>query len=140
MTRAWLHDFFVWHVIYRHKCMHMNVYIHNTTKCAHTHTHTHNFCSNYQCVCAQLLSRVQLFVVPWTVAPRLLRPWGLPGENTGVGCHFLLQGVSPTQGSNPRLLHWRAGSLSLSHLRPKPKTQNNDFQFCPFLAKHKTKQ
>ena len=24
-----------------------------------------------------------------------------PSKNTGVGCHFLLQGIFPTQGSNP---------------------------------------
>ena len=30
-----------------------------------------------------------------------------PGKNTGVGCHFLLQGIFPTQGSNPGLLHCR---------------------------------
>ena len=29
-----------------------------------------------------------------------------PGKNTGVGCHALLQGIFPTQGSIPRLLHW----------------------------------
>ena len=38
---------------------------------------------------------------------RLLRPWDSPGENTGVGCHFLLQGIFLTQGSNPDLLHCR---------------------------------
>ena len=27
--------------------------------------------------------------------------------NTGVGCRFLLQGIVPTQGSNPGLLHYR---------------------------------
>ena len=32
---------------------------------------------------------------------RLLRPWDSPGKNTGVGCHFLLQEIFPTQGSNP---------------------------------------
>ena len=31
----------------------------------------------------------------------------LPGKNTGVGCHFLLQGIFPTQGSNPSLPHCR---------------------------------
>ena len=30
-----------------------------------------------------------------------------PGENTGVGCHVLLQGIFPTQGSNPGLPHCR---------------------------------
>ena len=37
-----------------------------------------------------------------------------PGKNTGVGCHALLQGIFPIQGSNPRFLvylHWEAGSL-----------------------------
>ena len=40
-----------------------------------------------------------------------------PDKNTGVGCHALLQGIFPTQGSNPhllRLLHWQTGSLPLS--------------------------
>ena len=36
---------------------------------------------------------------------RLLCPWNSPGKNTGVGCHSLLQGIFPTQGSNPGLLH-----------------------------------
>ena len=34
----------------------------------------------------------------------LLCPWDSPGKNTGVGCHALLQGIFPTQGSNLRLL------------------------------------
>ena len=36
-----------------------------------------------------------------------------------MGCHFLLQGIFPTQGSNLSLLgllHWQVGSLPLSHL------------------------
>ena len=46
---------------------------------------------------------------------RLFCPWDFPGKNTGVGCHFLLQGIFPTQGLNLRLLHWQADSLPLSH-------------------------
>ena len=45
--------------------------------------------------------------------------WDSPGKNTGVGCHFLLQGIFLTQGSNPcllHLLHWQENSLPLSHL------------------------
>ena len=41
-------------------------------------------------------------------------PWNFPGKNTGVRCHFLLQRIFPTQGSNLHLLclpHWWAGSL-----------------------------
>ena len=47
---------------------------------------------------------------------RLLYSWNFPSKNTGVGYHFLLQGIFLTQGSNPRLLHWQADSLPLSHL------------------------
>ena len=46
---------------------------------------------------------------------RLLCPWNFPGKNTGVGCHFLLQGILPTQGSNPGLLHCRQTLYHLSH-------------------------
>ena len=45
----------------------------------------------------------------------LLRPWDFPGKNTGVGCHFLLQGIFPTQGLNTGLLHWRQILYHLSH-------------------------
>ena len=43
-----------------------------------------------------------------------------PGKNTGVSCHGLLQGIFPTQGSNPGLLRCRLNSL-LSELPGKPK-------------------
>ena len=33
-----------------------------------------------------------------------LYPWDFPGKKTGVGCHFLLQGIFLTQGLNPHLL------------------------------------
>ena len=45
----------------------------------------------------------------------LLCPWDFPGKSTGVGCHFLLQGIFPTQGSNPGLLHCRQILYHLSH-------------------------
>ena len=38
-----------------------------------------------------------------------------PGENTGGGCHSLLQGIFPAQGSNPGLLHCRWTLYCLSH-------------------------
>ena len=38
-----------------------------------------------------------------------------PGKNTGVGCHALLWGIVPTQGSNPGLLHCRQIVYDLSH-------------------------
>ena len=47
----------------------------------------------------KLLSCVQLFVTPWTIQ------WNSPGQNTVVGSLSFLQGVFPTQGSNPGLPH-----------------------------------
>ena len=37
----------------------------------------------------------------------LLCPWDFLGKDTGVVCHFLLQRIFPTQGSNSDLLHCR---------------------------------
>ena len=62
------------------------------------------------------LSRALFFVTPWIVAcTKLLCPWDFQGKSTGVGCHFLLQGTFPTQGSNPGLSHCRQTLYSLSH-------------------------
>ena len=50
---------------------------------------------------------------------KLLCPWKFPGENTGVSCHFPLQGIFLTQGLNPcllSLLHWQVDSLPLYYL------------------------
>jgi len=47
--------------------------------------------------------------------PRLLCPWNSLGKNTGVGCHVLLQGIFPTQGSNLGLPHCRWIVYRLSH-------------------------
>ena len=61
-----------------------------------------------------LLSRARLFAALWTVCTRLLCPGDSPGKNTGVGCHFLFQGILLTRGWNPSLLHLlQAGSLPL---------------------------
>ena len=62
----------------------------------------------------KLLSCVQLFATPWTVAHQA-SPWDSPSKNPGVGCHFLLQGIFPTQGLNPGLLHCRQTLYHLSH-------------------------
>ena len=49
-----------------------------------------------------------ILVTPWTVVCQApLCPWNSPGKSTGVGCHFLLQGIFPTQGLNLGLLHYR---------------------------------
>ena len=63
---------------------------------------------------------VQLFATPlcdscgrWPTM--FLCPWDFPGKNTGAGCHFLLQGIFPTQGSSLSLLHCRQISYHLNH-------------------------
>ena len=50
---------------------------------------------------------------------RFLCPWDSPGKNTGVGCHSLLQGIFPAQGSNPGLLHCRQILHCLSHRKQR---------------------
>ena len=60
------------------------------------------------------LSRVRL-CGPMDCSLSVLCPWDSPGKNTGVGCHFLLQGIFPTQGSNPGLPHCRQILYHLSH-------------------------
>ena len=50
---------------------------------------------------------------------RLLCPWDFPEKNTGVGTHFLLQGIFPTQGSNSNLQgfpHQQVDSLPPNHM------------------------
>ena len=45
----------------------------------------------------------------------LYSPWNSPGQNTGVGSLSLLQGILPTQGSNPGLPHWGQVLYQQSH-------------------------
>ena len=52
-----------------------------------------------------MLSRVWLFATPQTVAHQAPLSTGFPRQENWVGCHFLLQGIFLTQGSNPHLLH-----------------------------------
>ena len=61
------------------------------------------------CVCTQWCL-TQQHHGPWGSAAhealrpmRLRCPWNFPGKNTGVGCQFPLEGISPTQGRNPCL-------------------------------------
>ena len=69
-------------------------------------------------VCAKSLYLCLTLCNPMNCSPtRLLCLWDSPGKNTGLGCHALLQGISPIQGSNLHLfclLHWQVGSLPLA--------------------------
>ena len=63
------------------------------------------------CICVCVRSILSNSRRPHGLYPaRLLCPWDSPGQNAGVGCHALLQGIFPTRGSNlllPKLLHDR---------------------------------
>ena len=54
-------------------------------------------------------------VVSDSLRPHGLSTWNSPGQNTGVGSLSLLQGIFPTQGSNPGLPHCRQILYQLSH-------------------------
>jgi len=57
----------------------------------------------------------------WFCDPiQLLCAWDFPGKNTGAGCHFLLQGIFPDQGSN----------LCLSGLKWDSFVSNTWLQIC----------
>ena len=63
----------------------------------------------------QLLSRVQLFATPWTIPHQAPLSMGFSRQEYRSGLPCPLQGIFPTQRSNPGLLHWQADSLPLSH-------------------------
>ena len=71
------------------------------------------------CVCAKSLQSCLTLCDSMDFSPPGLTVCGMDssGKNAGVGCHFLLQGMCPTQGSNLRLLcllHSQAGSLQIA--------------------------
>ena len=102
--------------------------------CARSHTHTHTHTHTHEHSCTPRTGQVRLFVM-WclmlvinesesesrsVVSDSLLpyglySPWNSPGQNTGTGSLFSLQGIFPTQGSNPRLPHCRPILYQLSH-------------------------
>ena len=69
-------------------------------------------------VCTQLLSHVQLFATPGTVARQASLSMGFSRQEYWSRNHFPLQGIFPTQRLNLRLshlLHWQADSSPLYH-------------------------
>ena len=69
--------------------------------CAHVHV---------MCPVAQLCPT--LCGPSWTAACQASLSMEFSFKSIGAGCHFLLQGIFLTQGSNLYLLHWQADSLS----------------------------
>ena len=67
-------------------------------------------------------------------------PWDFPSKNTRMGCHFLLQGIFPTQRSNLGFLHCRQILCHQSHQESQfhsGNESNTDTQrqlcLCSFL-------
>ena len=70
----------------------------------------------FQCVCAKLLQSCLTFATLWTVACQGPLSVDSPGKNIDMGCHTLLQGIFPSQGSYLHLLcllQWQVGSFPL---------------------------
>ena len=87
------------------------------------------------CVCVCAHSVVFNFLQPYGSQPiRLLCPCDSPSKNTGAGCHALLQGIFPTQGLNPHLLHLSCiGRWVLYH---QHHLGNPYFYVCAQLLSH----
>ena len=73
----------------------------------------------------QLLSHDSL-VIPGLQPARLLCAWDFPDKNTVVGCHFFVQGIFLTQGSNLCLLSWQDFFFFLT-IEPPGKPQQVKF-------------
>ena len=74
-------------------------------------------CIILACLCAKSLQLCPIFCNPMDYSP----PGSTvhadsPGKNTGVGCHSLLQGIFPTQGSKSGLLYCRQTDNHLLHI------------------------
>ena len=78
------------------------------------------------CVHVQALSGVWLFATLWAVACQSPRPLNFPSKNTGVGCHFLFQGIFLPQGLNLSLLHLLHQQSDPLPLAPPGKPQKQD--------------
>ena len=64
------------------------------------------------------VAQLRLTLRPHGLQPnRVLCPWDFPGKNTGVGCHFLFQGIFRTQESDQCLLCWLADSFFFNLLK-----------------------
>ena len=69
----------------------------------------------HPCPCPMCPAELEVRKIPGIIdcqAPLFME---FPGKKTGVDCHFLLQCIFPTQGSNPGLLHYRQMLYHLSY-------------------------
>jgi len=79
-----------------------------------------------------MLSYVQFFVTPWTVAHQAPLPWAFSGKNTGVGCYFLLQGIFlPMDQTHNSCI---AGIFFTTEAPQKPLLRQEDLQITSTVA------
>ena len=69
----------------------------------------------------------------------LLHSWDFPGKSTQVGCHFLLQRIFWTQGSNPGLPRCRQTLYHLSHPGKFARYKGYYFLYMDFISTHLSK-
>ena len=81
------------------------------------------------------LSRVQLFGTPWTIAHQAPPSMEFSRKSTGVGCHFLLHGIFPTQGLDSGHLQCRWILYRLSH-QESPPTGISGNEYILLLSSH----
>ena len=93
-----------------------------------------------RCLCCRHQVESNSFVTLWTTAHQAPCPWSILGKNTGVGCHFLLQGIFPGQEANPHLLfsrrilyHW---ATCVYHVSCKGTESNVNCLFLLLLLIH----
>ena len=79
---------------------------------------------------------------PYKDQIKILCPWDFPGKNTGNGCHFLLQGLFPTQGLNSDTPNCRQILYCLNHQKSlsfQIDSKNQGALICNLLIKKKKK-
>ena len=76
------------------------------------------------------LSCVWLHVTPWTVSCQAPLSMEFSRQDTGVGCHSLLQGIFQTQGVSPGLSHCRQILYHLSHHRSPRRKPEKFYFYC----------
>ena len=81
-------------------------------------------------ICLHLPESESHPVMSNSLRPRgLYSPWNSPGQHTGVGSLSLFQGIFPTQGSNPGVLHWRP-IFFFFFLPAEPQGEANNTGVC----------
>ena len=95
----------------------------------------------YGCVCMLSCSIMSDYLQLHGLYPaRFLCPWDFPGKNTGVGCHFLFQGIFLTQRLTHTSTHTHAHSLSAKFGRFTGSRHSRKFLFSHQLITELNKQ